>query len=124
VRPRKKIRLLDEDEDRRGITRYLLITNGFAVVEDFNCDLVIATWPGHGPEMEQVPKGTPMLALSKKADKRVFEIPANQCLAGADCQPFQILEAVRQLTARKRGPKKGCLPTGGKPKPQPETLSA
>ena len=114
MRPKKVILLLDSDEDRRSITKFLLLTHAFKVSDNPTelCDLVVSSWPCNGEFIEHAHKHkVPSLVLGPEPNHEIFDLGASLCLVGLACQPFRIVEAVTTLTKRKRGPKKRLLET-------------
>jgi DNA-binding response OmpR family regulator len=125
VRPKKRILLIDSDETRQGIRRFLLETHGFAVFSassaeearelcaDYSPDAVVAAWPLAGADLgrllHQLHECSPAassLLLADSAAAVPESVMADAILPKGQCSAVQVLERVRLLSARKRGPKK------------------
>ncbi len=117
MRPKKVILLVDSDEDRQSITRFMLTVNGFAVLSYKTADsarqcersfeVVLGYWPTDAGTLEN---------LAHKVDgKFVLVAPtltgvpndvfADAILVRGETTPEWILERLKYACARKRGPK-------------------
>lgn len=105
MRPKKRIILIDADENRRSILAFTLATHGYLVVTEGPCELVISQWP-HVAGLIETAKlhMSPSLLLSAESGQKLLDVPCTHRLANLD--PFIVLEAVAMASARKRGPKK------------------
>lgn len=128
MRPKKKILLIDANEERQSRLRYVLEINRYrvlgaascaearAIAVDFRPELAIAAWPLPAAELHAAldlmrrQAGTASLALCEgmtepPADLFLF---VDQVCCGHKCYAAEILERARVLCARKRGPRKGA----------------
>jgi hypothetical protein len=114
MRPKKRILLVDHNEERLSILRYLLTNKGFKVVdiEAEACDLVIGRWPCDNSFVE-IAKAccVPSLLLVDRLNSTdAFRLGATQVLS--ETTPWVIVEWVKHMTALQRGPSPMCLETG------------
>jgi DNA-binding response OmpR family regulator len=123
MRPKKRILLVDGNENRRSVLYYTLTTHSFKVesigstteallvAAEFSPELVIGCWTPDGNLgrlFDQVkdlcPTATMLIA------ERLRELPdsvvADVALLGAMAYPAEILQRAKLLCQRKRGPKK------------------
>ena len=112
MRPKKKILLVDVNENRAALMRFMLRTNGFAVqtaatvdeariaVSEWVPDLAVVAWPPLG-----ISRHVPMLLLAPKETEGTLAIYSDRTLFNANSR--DILDAAKQMCARKRGPKPG-----------------
>jgi two-component system, OmpR family, response regulator CpxR len=152
VRPKKVILLVDEDENRRSIFKFTLAIHGYRVIEadDAKAAAVFVRISD--------PNGAGSIALVIAWDQpgdtiiRKLKAMSNGCYipmlllcdadgGGSFCDahlpvktsPIELLERIRIMAARKRGPRKGSLhpdaaeplaPRGAMvPMPAPETCN-
>lgn len=120
MRPAKRILLIDSDEDRLSVTRFLLRTNGYAVTSTRSpdaarqldlggyMDAVVGFWPLNATAMNNVARK--LIARTVLVAEAATELPRD---AFADCillkpayTPAELLERLKFATARKRGPQK------------------
>lgn len=113
MRAKKRIYLLDRNEERLSIRRFLFENKGFKVLtdapEDY-CDLVVAGWPCSEEvvKVAQAYRVAFLLLVDMNADvlkfgKNPLHIGADRVLIGA--APWEMVDTVKNLVARKRGPK-------------------
>lgn len=123
MRPKKKILLAGNDEDRVGVLRFLLETHGRAVIMAFSAaeayqvmqgmtpDLLFIVRPLHDAQpllrLAKVP-GRPVttLAASYDEDRLPADWVVDATIGRGEYSSAWILEKVKVLTARKRGPRK------------------
>lgn len=134
MRPRKVILCVDQDEDALGRMKFLLETRGYSVLAEtgtsFAWDVLRMATPGQidlvlwqvertdGAElMEAVQKANvhrvKVMMLSRTVKVYPGWARADCFLPAVVCFPANILENVRVLVARKRGPKslRAAVPT-------------
>jgi hypothetical protein len=108
VRAKKRIILVDANENRRSVLAYLLTIHSYKIVTEGPCDLVIGCWPC-GDEFVGLASihSAPSLLLSEGEQKKSENLPCTHRLGNTE--PFIVLEAVAMASARKRGPRKSIL---------------
>ena len=121
MRPRKKILLVSASEDRASILKFMLETSRFAVTaclsaaealdllsqEQYN--LLLCHLPFTGIEnlidsARTIDEAMPSLVLAGKLSQLPIGIHASAFIKPADYCAAYLLERVKVLTARKRGP--------------------
>jgi DNA-binding NarL/FixJ family response regulator len=121
VRPKKKILLIDANENRLGIRRFLLETSGFAVLGAVTRGEAVAAaaakpelivlnlpLPGDVELLDALRRAVPdanVLLVSEGAREAPAHICGHLCLHGR-VDPAMFLESVRLLALSKRGPRK------------------
>ena len=135
MKPKRTILCVDANEQQLSIRKVLLETRGYRVVactaaadalEIFKhggIDLVLAdlTLPGvDGGQLIQSVKAfsahTPAILLSSKAKTYDHDTPADVFLPKGMSAPAELLERIRMLLVRKRGPKRS-QPSAAAPTP-------
>ena len=126
MRPKKVILCVDDNEQELSVLKFMLATNGYRVVSATNgqeaigifagtpVDLVLADYAM--PQMDgnqlvdrlkQIAPHVPMILLGDP-QKMGSEIhAADALLAKKNCSTQELLERIRLMSARKRGPRKG-----------------
>jgi two-component system, OmpR family, response regulator CpxR len=118
VRPKKKILLVGDDEDRVGVLRFLLETHRYSihlfngVADAIGVDLVLVLWPfAAARELLTAAKAffppIPTVVLSGNRTRLPLGFMPDMTLCRDQCSSAEILERIKVLTARKRGPRKG-----------------
>ena len=124
MRPKKKILLVGDDADRVGILRYLLVTNHYAVVSAYSAaearvilhemtvELLFVVWPLDGAlkllEMARTDNAhIPTVVGSYDLESLPVGWAPDLTIGRGQYCSAEILERVKVLTARKRGPKRG-----------------
>ena len=114
MRPRKVIRLLDLDESRQSCTRLLLDVHLYSVDPDVHqrhrheCpDLILGYWPLDEQNLAELGLRWHCPTLLVVCGKRPATLAclAHQTLLNPTAE--QLLEAVKLMCSRKRGPRKG-----------------
>lgn len=109
MRPKKRIYLIDANEERLSIRKFLLENKGFAVFTEVpdSCGLVIACWPVEKEVLTVARKlNAPLLLLADHLNSSApIHFGADRLLYGSSCCPWEIVDTVRIMTALKRGPK-------------------
>ncbi len=128
MRPKKVILCVDDNEQELSVLSFMLATNGYRVVSACNgqeaigifagmqVDLVLADFAMpqmNGDQLvnrlKQIAGHVPMILLGDP-QKMAGEIhAADALLAKKNCSPQELLERIKVMSARKRGPRKGAL---------------
>jgi two-component system, OmpR family, response regulator CpxR len=126
MRPKKVILCVVGNEQDLSVLAFMLSTNGYRVLStgdsqeaialfaDNLVDLVVAD--GSAPQLngnqlvgklKQVAAHVPMILLAdpQKLDGQAHS--ADALLAKKTCSSFELLERIKMMSARKRGPRKG-----------------
>jgi two-component system response regulator CpxR len=128
MRPKKVILCVDDNEQELSVLSYILTINGYRVLAatsakeaiplfaENTVDLVLADCAM--PQMDgaqlvgrlkQIANHIPMILLGD-AQKMGSDLhPADAMLAKRNCAPQDLLERVKTMSARKRGPRKGSV---------------
>ena len=124
MRPKKKILLVGASEDRLSILKFMLHTNGYAVTEVLGAepavehlraqtyDLLFCDYsrlPGIEHLLDQaweIDSAMHSLVLAPDLPASPEGLNADAVLLRGGCSSFALLEWVRRLTAKKRGPRK------------------
>jgi len=127
MRPKKIILCVDDNEQELSVLKFMLATNGYRVVSACNAqeaigifaetpvDLVLAD---HGmPQMngcqlverlKQIASHVPMIVLGDPQRMAGEMHAADALLAKKNCSPQELLERIKVMSARKRGPRKNA----------------
>lgn len=124
MRPKKRIVLVDADEDRLGIMRFVLRTHYFLVEgttevstarevlrNDFP-ELLLLVWPLEVASIEallrandrQLNRSNVLLVAESEIDAP--RVIANRFLLGAQCTAGNVITEAKAYAKRKRGPRK------------------
>ena len=135
MRPKKTILCVDDNEQALAVRKFLLETRGYRVVTSSSAhdaldlfrkggidlvlsDLLMPQMDGNEMvrRMKDIAPEVPMMLVSGtvKAFERANR--ADAFLPKGACSPVEVLERIRVMIARKRGPKKGT--------PRPEVAAA
>ncbi|HEX3437827.1 MAG TPA: response regulator [Pseudacidobacterium sp.] len=139
MRPRKVILCVDDNEQALSVRKFMLETRGYRVVTALSAeegleifraggidlvlsDLIMPQMDGNEMvrRMKDIASDVPMILLSgtvKAFDRASY---ADAFLPKGACTPLEMLERIRIMIARKRGPKK----TTPRPYYEPETAVA
>ena len=128
MRPKKQILLVSANEDRAGVLKYMLETNGYAVTAVGSaaealaalaawpcwrlCELLLCELPLDGAAQlfsraRQHDGHMQRLALAYRLREVPEDLDVDRILHGVSTTQAELLECVKLLTARKRGPRKG-----------------
>jgi two-component system response regulator CpxR len=132
MRPRKTILCVEDNEQVLSVRKFLLETRGYRVVALTNgadalnflreaipgsvdllmSDLIMPQMDGNDlvRHAKQIHPGLPTLLVSGTVTSFDRAAAADSFLPKGACTPAEILERVRILVARKRGPKKHVQP--------------
>lgn len=127
MRPKKVILVVDDNEQDLSVLKFMLATNGYRVLSSSTgqeaidafaanqVDLVLADYAM--PQMngnqlvgrlKQIAPHVPMILLGDP-QKSAGEIhAADALLAKKSCSAQELLERIKIMSARKRGPRKGA----------------
>lgn len=128
MRPKKIILCVDSNEQELSVLSFMLSTNGYKVLAatsahdaedlfgDNQVDLVLAdsNLPQSSGDqlvrkLKQMASHVPMILLGDPAKMNGQLHAADALLAKKACSPMELLERVKMMSARKRGPRKGTL---------------
>jgi CheY-like chemotaxis protein len=128
MRPKKIILCVDDNEQDLSVLSFMLATNGYRVVSatngqeaigifaDLPVDLVLADFAM--PQMnglqlvdrlKQIGPHVPMILLGDPQRMAGEMHAADALLAKKNCSPQELLERIKVMSARKRGPRKGTV---------------
>jgi CheY-like chemotaxis protein len=126
MRPKKVILCVDDNEQELSVLKFMLATNGYRVVAATNgreaigifsetaVDLVLADYSM--PQMngcqlverlKQIAAHVPMILLGDPQKMAGEMHAADALLAKKNCSSQELLERIKVMSARKRGPRKG-----------------
>ena len=134
MRPKKVILCVDDNEQELSVLSFMLSTNGYRVVSASNgqeaigiftetpVDLVLADYAMpqmNGSQMvermKQIASHVPMILLGDPMRMGGEIHAADALLAKKNCTPQELLERIKVMSARKRGPRKGSIRTAHVP---------
>jgi len=128
MRPKKIILCVDDNEQELSVLKFMLETNGYRVVSATNgqdaigiftensVDLVLSDYAM--PQMngnqlvdrlKQIASHVPMILLGDPQRMGGDMHAADALLAKKNCSPQELLERIKIMSARKRGPRKGTV---------------
>ncbi|HUD75664.1 MAG TPA: response regulator [Terracidiphilus sp.] len=128
MRPKKVILCVDDSEQDLSVLKFMLATNGYRVISacsgqdaisvfaETPVDLVLADFAM--PQMngcqlverlKQIASHVPMILLGDPQKMAGEMHSADALLAKKNCSPQELLERIKVMSARKRGPRKGSL---------------
>jgi two-component system response regulator CpxR len=127
MRPKKIILCVDDNEQELSVLKFMLTTNGYKVVSASTgqeaitvftatqVDLVLADF--NMPQMnggqlvgrlKHIASHVPMILLGDPQVTGGAIHVADAMLAKKNCSPHELLERIKVMSARKRGPRKGA----------------
>jgi CheY-like chemotaxis protein len=128
MRPKKIILCVDDNEQDLSVLKFMLATNGYRVVSatsgqeaigifaDIAVDLVLADFAMpqmNGSQLvdrlKQIASHVPMILLGDPQRMAGEMHAADALLAKKNCSPQELLERIKVMSARKRGPRKGSV---------------
>jgi CheY-like chemotaxis protein len=128
MRPKKVILCVDDNEQELSVTSFMLSTNGYRVIPatsgqeaisifaGMQVDLVLADFAmpqmnGHQlvNRLKQIAGHVPMILLGDPQAMSGTIHAADALLTKKNCTPQELLERIKVMSARKRGPRKGAL---------------
>jgi len=128
MRPKKIILCVDDNEQELSVLKFMLATNGYRVesastgqeaIEIFSelaIDLVLADYAM--PQMngrqlvyrlKDIASHVPMILLGDPQKMALEMHGADALLAKKNCSAQELLERIKVMSARKRGPRKGTI---------------
>ena len=126
MRPKKIILCVDDNEQELSVLKFMLATNGYRVVSanngqeaigifaDTAVDLVLSDFAMpqmNGDQLvrslKQIASHVPMILLGDPQKMGDQLHAADAILAKKNCSPQELLERIKVMSARKRGPRKG-----------------
>ena len=128
MRPKKVILCVDDNEQELSVLKFMLATNGYRVVSAVTgqeaigifaattVDLVLADFAM--PQMDgcqlvsrlkQIASHVPMVLLGDPQKMGSEMHAADALLAKKSCSAQELLERIKLISARKRGPRKGSM---------------
>jgi CheY-like chemotaxis protein len=138
MRPKKVILCVDDNEQELSVLKFMLATNGYRVVSavsgqeaigvfaEIAVDLVLADFgmpQMNGSQLverlKQIAPHIPMILLGDPQRMGGEIHAADALLAKKNCTAQELLERIKVMSARKRGPRKGSVRI-----PQPELAVA
>lgn len=128
MRPKKTILCVDDNEQTLSIRKFMLETRGYRVLATQNADEALETLSASSPgsidlllcdlimpgidgnelirRAREVHPGVPTMLVSGSVAAPERGSNADVFLPKGACSPVEMLERIRVLVARKRGPKK------------------
>ncbi len=128
MRPKKVILCVDDNEQELSVLMFTLSTNGYRVLAASNGQEAIAVFSAT-PQIDLVLADTHMpqmsgIQLAERLKRMRSHVPmlllgdaqavggemhvADAVMARKNCTSFELLERVKVMSARKRGPRKGA----------------
>ena len=126
MRPKKIILCVDDNEQELSVLKFMLATNGYRVVSASNgqeaigifaetaVDLVLTDFSMpqmNGDQLvrslKQIASHVPMIVLGDPQKMGDHIHAADAVLAKKNCSPQELLDRIKVMSARKRGPRKG-----------------
>ena len=128
MRPKKIILCVDDNEQELSVLKFMLATNGYRVVSaltgqeaigifaEIPVDLVLADFAM--PQMngcqlvdrlKEIAAHVPMVLLGDPQKMSSEMHAADALLAKKNCSAQELLERIKVMSARKRGPRKGTV---------------
>lgn len=126
MRPKKVILCVDDNEQELSVLKFMLSTNGYRVLATSNgqeaielfketsVDLVLAdhVMPQLSGDqlvdrLKQINPLVPMVLLGDLQRMSGLAYAADLLLGKKQCSPMELLDRVKTMSARKRGPRKG-----------------
>ena len=126
MRPKKIILAVNSNEQELSVLTFMLSTNGYRVlpavsgdeaaglISENAIDLVLAYdgtphWNGSQivGRLKEIASHVPMILLGDPARPAAQPHAADALLPRKNCSPLELLERVKNMSARKRGPRKG-----------------
>jgi CheY-like chemotaxis protein len=126
MRPKKVILCVDDNEQDLSVLKFMLETNGYRVLSASNgqeavgifaeslVDLVLTDFAMpqmNGDQLvnrlKQIAAHIPMILLGDPQKMAGQMHGADALLAKKTCSPQELLERIKMMSARKRGPRKG-----------------
>jgi len=126
MRPKKVILCVDDNEQDLSVLKFMLSTNGYRVLSANNGQEAIAIFGDHTVDLVLTDHAMPQMngdQLIRRLKQMAAHIPmvlmgdpqkmdgqipaADAFVSKKNCSPMDLLECIKQKSARKRGPRKG-----------------
>ena len=126
MRPKKVILCVDDNEQELSVLKFMLATNGYRVVSATSGQEAIAVFSGTPVDLVLADYAMPQMDGNQLVDRLKQSAPhvpmillgdlqkmsgeihaADALLAKKNCSTQELLERIRLMSARKRGPRKG-----------------
>ncbi len=126
MRPKKIILCVDDNEQDLSVLKFMLATNGYRVVSannaqeaigifaDLQVDLVLSDYAMpqmNGDQLvtrlKQIASHVPMILMGDPQKMGGQMHGADALVTKKNCTPQELLERIKVMSARKRGPRKG-----------------
>jgi CheY-like chemotaxis protein len=127
MRPKKIILCVDDNEQELSVLKFMLATNGYRVVSactgqeaigifaETQVDLVLTDYAMPNMDgnqlvsrLKQIASHVPMILLGDPQRMGGEIYAADALLAKKNCSSQELLERIKLMSARKRGPRKGA----------------
>lgn len=134
MRPKKIILCVNNNENELSVLKFMLETNGYRVISaangqeaidifaETNIDLVLADFAMpqmNGSQLverlKQLAAHVPMILLVDPQKMAGEMHSADALLAKKACSPLELLDRIKTMSARKRGPRKGSVRVTAQP---------
>jgi len=137
MRPKKTILCVDDNEQVLSVRTFLLETRGYRIIavntaqealevlerslpgtlDLILCDLLMPQMDGNElvRRAKQIHQGLPAMIVSGTVNSFDRALHADVFLPKGACSPAEMIERIRVLVARKRGPKKAAAPASTQP---------
>ena len=128
MRPKKIILCVDDNEQDLSVLKFMLATNGYRVVSATNGQEAIGIFAETAVDLVLADVGMPQMngcQLVHRLKQMASHVPmillgdpqrmageihvADALLAKKNCSPQELLERIKVMSARKRGPRKGSV---------------
>lgn len=128
MRPKKVILCVDDNEQELSVTSFMLSTNGYRVISVTNGQDAISVFASEPVDLVLTDQGMPQMngcQLIGRLKQIASHVPmillgdpqsmageihlADALIAKKNCTPHELLERIKIMSARKRGPRKGVL---------------
>ncbi len=127
MRPKKVILCVDDNEQELSVLTFMLATNGYRVIPSTNGQEAISIFSESQVDLVLMDFAMPQMSGSQLAGRLKLIAPyvpmillgdpqrmggeihaADALLAKKNCSPQELLERIKVMSARKRGPRKGA----------------
>jgi two-component system, OmpR family, response regulator CpxR len=128
MRPKKIILCVDGNEQELSVTKFMLTTNGYKVLTAIDAQEAIAIFARNAVDLvlaehampqssgshlvdrlKQMAPHVPMILLGDPMKMTSDVQAADALLAKKNCTPVELLEKIKIMSTRKRGPRKGSI---------------
>jgi len=130
MRPKKVILCVDDNEQELSVLKFMLATNGYRVLAAASGQEAMELFAGAQVDLVLADYAMPQMSgkqLVERLKRMAAHVPmillgdpqaaepsgsgeihlADALLAKKGCTPFELLERIKVMSARKRGPRKG-----------------